>query len=213
MPRIPGCCGCSAASELWARRGAPAGAARRAIATPPRRCAASPRAIPRSTDRAATSSTSRRASTPAARNASRRRRWPREADDLLALTAYVAYQSRGMPMAVHDRRARARVVRARAGAVLHERHGQMNLACAQCHDENWGKRLLAENDQPGPRHRVPRVPARMAEPGIAAAAHPRVLFRDSCRDAAPGAPELTDLELYLAWRAQGLPLEAPGVRR
>ena len=29
----------------------------------------------------------------------------------------------------------------------------------------------------------------------------------------PGAPELTELELYLAWRAQGLPLEAPGVRR
>jgi sulfur-oxidizing protein SoxA len=28
-----------------------------------------------------------------------------------------------------------------------------------------------------------------------------------------GASELTDLELFLAWRAQGLPLEAPGVRR
>jgi hypothetical protein len=30
---------------------------------------------------------------------------------------------------------------------------------------------------------------------------------------APGAPVLTDLELYLAWRAQGLAIEAPGVRR
>jgi hypothetical protein len=29
----------------------------------------------------------------------------------------------------------------------------------------------------------------------------------------PGAPELTDVELFLAWRGQGLPLEAPGVRR
>jgi sulfur-oxidizing protein SoxA len=28
-----------------------------------------------------------------------------------------------------------------------------------------------------------------------------------------GAPELTDVELYLAWRAQGLPFEAPGVWR
>jgi sulfur-oxidizing protein SoxA len=27
------------------------------------------------------------------------------------------------------------------------------------------------------------------------------------------APDLVALELYLAWRAQGLPLEAPGVRR
>ena len=33
-------------------------------------------------------------------------------------------------------------------------------------------------------------------------------------DAPPaGAPELTDVELYLAWREQGLPVEAPGVRR
>ena len=28
-----------------------------------------------------------------------------------------------------------------------------------------------------------------------------------------GAPELTDVEPYLGWRAQGLPVEAPGVRR
>jgi hypothetical protein len=28
-----------------------------------------------------------------------------------------------------------------------------------------------------------------------------------------GAPELTDVELYLAWRARGLLVEAPGVRR
>jgi hypothetical protein len=28
-----------------------------------------------------------------------------------------------------------------------------------------------------------------------------------------GSPEYFDLELYLAWRAQGLAVEAPGVRR
>jgi sulfur-oxidizing protein SoxA len=28
-----------------------------------------------------------------------------------------------------------------------------------------------------------------------------------------GAPELVDLELYLAWRGSGLAVEAPGVRR
>jgi len=28
-----------------------------------------------------------------------------------------------------------------------------------------------------------------------------------------GAQDLLDLELYLAWRANGLPLETPGVRR
>jgi L-cysteine S-thiosulfotransferase len=28
-----------------------------------------------------------------------------------------------------------------------------------------------------------------------------------------GAPELLDLELFLAWRARGLAIETPGVRR
>jgi len=28
-----------------------------------------------------------------------------------------------------------------------------------------------------------------------------------------GSPPLLDLELFLAWRAQGLPIETPGVRR
>jgi sulfur-oxidizing protein SoxA len=28
-----------------------------------------------------------------------------------------------------------------------------------------------------------------------------------------GSPDLVALELYLAWRAEGLPMEAPGVRR
>jgi sulfur-oxidizing protein SoxA len=27
-----------------------------------------------------------------------------------------------------------------------------------------------------------------------------------------GAPELVDLELYLMWRARGMPMEAPAVR-
>ena len=29
---------------------------------------------------------------------------------------------------------------------------------------------------------------------------------------AHGAPELVELELYLMWRARGMPLESPGVR-
>jgi hypothetical protein len=39
------------------------------------------------------------------------------------------------------------------------------------------------------------------------------LFGVRAQMPSPGAPELTDVELYLAWRAQGLPLESPGVRR
>src|SRR5438552_1872663 len=52
----------------------------------------------------------------------------RESDELLALTAYVATQSRGMPLAVSiDGPARASFERGRA--LYMSRHGQMNLSC------------------------------------------------------------------------------------
>ena len=88
--------------------------------------------------------TSRRASTIAACAGSRRAALARESEELLSLTAYVAFQSRGIPLAVTiDGPARAAFERGRA--FYEARHGQMNLACAQCHDQNWGKRLLERN--------------------------------------------------------------------
>ena len=63
-----------------------------------------------------------------------------ESRELLALTAYVARQSRGMPIEVDDRRADPAVPRGRPRE-LPRRQGQLNLACSQCHDDNWGRKL------------------------------------------------------------------------
>jgi L-cysteine S-thiosulfotransferase len=61
-----------------------------------------------------------------------------ESRELLALTAHVARQSRGMPITV-DEKARSHVDAGRA--FFYKRQGQLNLACSQCHDDNWGKKL------------------------------------------------------------------------
>jgi L-cysteine S-thiosulfotransferase len=137
---------------------------------------------------------------------------PRESDDLLALAAYVAFQSRGMPLAVSiDGPVRAAFDR--AGAVYAERHGQMNLACTQCHDQNWGKRLLGETISQGHGTAFPAY--RLEWQGVGSLQRRiRACYFAIRADMPPsGAQELTDLELYLAWRAQGLPIETPGVRR
>src|SRR5262249_47237966 len=65
-----------------------------------------------------------------------------ESQELLSLTAYVAHQSRGLPIEVSvDGPARRYF---EAGRDLYTRRfGQMNLSCAQCHDENWDRRLYA----------------------------------------------------------------------
>ena len=136
----------------------------------------------------------------------------RESDDLLSLAAYVAYQSRGLPLAVSiDGAARAAFDRGRA--FYTQRHGQMNLACTQCHDENWGKRLLIETISQGHPNAFPAYRLEWQSLGSLQRRIRACLFGVRAQMPPPGAPELTDVELYLGWRAQGLPLEAPGVRR
>lgn len=136
----------------------------------------------------------------------------RESDDLLALSAYVAYQSRGMPYNVSiDGPARAAFDR--GNALYHTRHGQMNLACAQCHDQNYGKRLLNETMSQGQPTAFPAYRLEWQGLGSLQRRIRACLFGVRAQMPPAGAAELTDIELYLAWRAQGLPLEAPGVRR
>ncbi len=136
----------------------------------------------------------------------------RESEDLLALTAYVAHQSRGMPFAVAvDGPARAAFERARA--FYYERHGQMNLSCADCHERNWGRRLLAETISQGHGTAFPAYRLEWQGMGSLDRRLRACLFGIRAEMPAPGSPELIDLALFLAWRAGPLPIETPGVRR
>jgi sulfur-oxidizing protein SoxA len=136
----------------------------------------------------------------------------RESDDLLGLTAYVAFQSRGLPMAASiDGPARPAFDRGRE--LYYTRHGQMNIACAQCHEQNWGKRLFAETLSQGHGTAFPAYKLEWQTLGSLQRRIRACFFGVHAEMPAPGAPELTDLELFLAWRAQGLPMESPGVRR
>jgi len=136
----------------------------------------------------------------------------RESEDLVALGSYVSFQSRGMPIAVSiDGPARAAFDR--GAAFYQKRHGQMNLACTQCHDANWGKRLFNETLSQGHGNAFPAYRLEWQAVGSLQRRVRACLFGVRAEMPAPGAPELTDVELYLAWRAQGLPVESPGVRR
>jgi sulfur-oxidizing protein SoxA len=136
----------------------------------------------------------------------------RESDDLLSLTTYVAHQSRGLPLGVSiDGPARAAFERGRA--FYARRHGQMNLACTQCHDQNWGRRLLAQTVSQGHGTAFPAYRLEWQALGSLQRRLRACLFGIRADMPPPGSQELTDLELYLAWRAQGLPIETPGVRR
>jgi sulfur-oxidizing protein SoxA len=135
-----------------------------------------------------------------------------ESEPLLALTAFVAHQSRGMPIvASADPGLAPHLERARR--LYHTRIGQMNLACTHCHDRNAGKRLLNETVSQGHPNAFPAY--RMSWESVGSIERRIRACFYGVRAEMPeyGAPELLELELYLARRAAGLPLETPGVRR
>jgi sulfur-oxidizing protein SoxA len=135
-----------------------------------------------------------------------------ESDELLALTAYLARQSRGVPIAVSiDGPAHAHFEAGRASYNL--RRGQMNLACGHCHDANWGKRLLSETISQGHPNAYPAYRLEWQTVGSLQRRIRACLSGIRAEMLPYGAQEYLDLELYLAWRAQGLPIETPGVRR
>ena len=131
-----------------------------------------------------------------------------ESRELLALTAFVAKQSRGMPIEVPEIKSHLEAGR----AFFHKRQGQLNLACANCHDDNWGKKLAGT---PIPQAHPTGYPIYRLEWQSVGSITRR--FRNCLTgmraELLPhGAPELVDLELYLMWRARGMPMEAPAVR-
>lgn len=135
-----------------------------------------------------------------------------ETTELLALTAYVTYQSRGLPKSVAiDGTARPFF---EAGETFFKtKQGQLDLACTQCHDDLTGLNLRGDKISQG---QITGWPAYRLEWQTMGSLHRRLRacslgVRAEILPA--GSPEYTALELYLAWRGDGLPLESPGIRR
>jgi sulfur-oxidizing protein SoxA len=136
---------------------------------------------------------------------------PFESNELLALTAYVGQQSRGQAIAVADD-ARTHPFIAAGREIFERRQGQLDLSCAQCHDDNWGKKLAGA---PVPQAHPTGYPLYRLEWQTLGSLQRR--FRNCtigmrAEPYAYGAVENVDLELYLMWRAGGLAVETPAVR-
>ena len=134
-----------------------------------------------------------------------------ESKELLALTAYVARQSRGLPIDVAiDARTKPFLESGRQ--TFHRRQGQLNLACAMCHDDNWGKHLAGSVI---PQAHPTGYPLYRLEWQTLGSLERRLrgcLTGIRARVPEFGADEFVDLELYLMWRARGMKIETPAVR-
>jgi sulfur-oxidizing protein SoxA len=134
-----------------------------------------------------------------------------ESRDLLALSAFVAHQSRDLPLtAGADERLRPSVERGRE--LFERRQGQLDLSCADCHDRRWGQRLGGSVIPQGHPTGYPLYRLEWQGVGSLQRRLRNCMAGVRAEPYAFGSPEHVALELYLTWRASGLPVEAPGVR-
>ena len=134
-----------------------------------------------------------------------------ESKELLALATHVGRQSRGMPIAVTiDERTQPFLEAGRA--TFYRRQGQLNFACAQCHNDNWKEKLAGAPITQAHPTGYPLYRLEWQALGSLQRRLRNCITGMRVENYAVGAPELVDLELYLMWRARGMPLETPAVR-
>ena len=89
----------------------------------------------------------------------------------------------------------------------------MNVACTQCHDGNVGRRLRGDPLSQGQSDGWPAYRLEWQTLGSLSRRLRACSLGVRAEILPYGAPEYLALELYLAWRGEGLPLTSPGVRR
>ncbi|MFC6791450.1 sulfur oxidation c-type cytochrome SoxA [Methylobacterium komagatae] len=134
-----------------------------------------------------------------------------ESPDLLALTAFVAAQSRGLPISP-PADPRLEPARNEGHALFQARQGQLGLSCAICHDDHWGRRLGAAVIPQGQPTGYPLYRLEWQGLGSLQRRLRNCLTGMRAEPFGYGAPEYISLELYLATRAAPLTLETPAVR-
>lgn len=136
---------------------------------------------------------------------------PYESKDLLALTAYIAIQSKGMPIAVTENSANATYLK-KGRQIFNERMGQLNLSCAQCHQDRAGLKLGGSFIPEGHPNAYPIYRLEWQTLGSLQRRLRNCMSGVRAQQFEYGSSEMAQLELFLMWRARGMPLESPGVR-
>jgi sulfur-oxidizing protein SoxA len=138
-------------------------------------------------------------------------RWARESPPLLAMTAYVGLQSRGMTIAANPD-PRLAPFREEGRAFFTRRMGQLDLSCAQCHDERWGRKLGSATIPQGHANGYPIFRLEWQGVGSLQRRLRNCLTGIRAEPFPYGDPALIALELHLQERAEGLKVETPAVR-
>jgi sulfur-oxidizing protein SoxA len=134
-----------------------------------------------------------------------------EGDELLALEAAVALQSRGLPIAP-DHDPRLQPFRETGSRLFKQRMGQLDFSCAQCHEQHAGGRLAGAIIPQGHPTGYPIYRLEWQGLGSLQRRLRNCMVGVRAEPFADGSDEATALTLHLMDRAAGMMAETPAVR-
>jgi sulfur-oxidizing protein SoxA len=137
--------------------------------------------------------------------------WGWDSGPMKNMTALLASVSRGLPINVATDGPVAETWE-KGKEIYYTRYGQLELACANCHENSYGMMIRADHLSQGQINGFPTY--RLKQAGLVSM-HNR--FRGCIRDTRAatfnvGSPEFVALQLYVASRGNGLSVEGPAVR-
>jgi len=140
-----------------------------------------------------------------------------EKGDMARLLAFIAYRSRGKPIAItipeDDPRAQAAYQQGKD--FYYRRRGQLNFACATCHVQNAGKFLRSDRLSPSLGHTAswPTYRLKWGETGTLHRRFIECLQQIKAQPLPAQSTEFRNLEYFLSFMSNGIPITGPSTRK
>jgi sulfur-oxidizing protein SoxA len=137
--------------------------------------------------------------------------WKYSGGQMTAVTALIGLQSRGMSVNVAVDGDAAPFFE-RGKDLYYQRVGQLDMACSNCHEDNYGVMIRADHLSQGQINGFPTYRLKNAKLNSAHARFKGCMSNIRATPFKEGGDEFKALELYLAARGNGLSVETPSVR-
>jgi len=137
--------------------------------------------------------------------------WKWSGGQMTAMTALIGVQSRGMPVEVAID-GDAAPFWEKGKDLYYTRVGQLDMACSNCHEDNYGVMIRADHLSQGQVNGFPTYRLKNAKLNSIHGRFKGCMKNIRATPFKEGGEEFKALELYIASRGQGLSVETPSVR-
>jgi len=137
--------------------------------------------------------------------------WKWSGTQMTSVTGLISLQSRGMPVDVAID-GEAAPFWEQGKELYYTRVGQLDMACSNCHEDNYGTMIRADHLSQGQINGFPTYRLKNAKLNSSHARFKGCMSNIRATPYKEGGDEFKALELYVASRGLGLSVESPSVR-